>query len=121
MFSVKKFVGSFKYAWQGLVHLFRHEQNAYVHLLALTVVVLAGFYFDIRNYEWVSIFICVGLVFCCELINTAIERIVNFVSPKYHKNAGVIKDLGAAAVLIAALISLIVAAIIFTPYLKNLT
>lgn len=121
MFSLKKFIGCFKFAWRGLLHFFRFEQNAYVHLLAVTVVVYAGYYFHIKSSEWVAIVLCIGLVFCTEVINTAIERIVNFVSPAFHKDAGIIKDLGAAAVLVASIISVVVAVLIFLPYIQNLT
>ena len=76
---------------------------------------LAGWCFDISKMEWVAVVICIGCVFAMELVNTAIERLVDLVSPKFNAKAGLVKDIAAAAVLIASMMSLAVGLIIFVP------
>jgi len=88
-----------------------------IHVLAATVVVGAAFFFEISLIEWIIIVICIGMVFISEIANTAIEYLVDFVSPEIHPVAGKIKDLSAGAVLIAAITSAITGLLIFGPKL----
>jgi diacylglycerol kinase (ATP) len=106
---------SFKYALQGIYALFRHETNAQIHLIATVCIIGAGFYFSIESYEWIAILICIGLVIGFEALNTAIEKLTDLVSPDYHPLAGLTKDIAAGAVLIASLIAVVIASIIFWP------
>jgi diacylglycerol kinase (ATP) len=91
------------------------ERNLKVQLVAAVLVCGAGVYFRISPAEWIAILICTGMVICLELVNTAIEEIVNFISPGPHEKAGLIKDISAGAVMVAAIIALLVAGIIFFP------
>lgn len=84
-------------------------------MLAVVVVVIAGFYYKVTPSEWLALVLCFGLVFMAEAFNTAMEIDINLTSPNYHPYARDTKDVAAGAVLIAALISIIVAAIIFLP------
>jgi undecaprenol kinase/diacylglycerol kinase (ATP) len=79
------------------------------------MVVVAGWHFSISVAEWLAIVLCVGAVLVTELINTAIETLVDMVSPEFNVKAGLVKDIAAAAVLIAAIMAVIVALIIFVP------
>ncbi|MEG2574055.1 MAG: diacylglycerol kinase family protein, partial [Bacteroides sp.] len=81
------------------------------------LVVIAGCLFHITRNEWIAILLCVALVFAAEAFNTAIERLVNIVSPERNVQAGDVKDIAAGAVLICAIIAAIVGLIIFTPYI----
>ncbi len=108
-------LNTFTYALNGIAKAFATQRNMQIHLVALILVICAGFYFDISSYEWIAIVLCSGLVFCAEIMNTAIEEIVNFISPEKHPKAGLIKDLAAGAVLIMAIAAVVVAAIIFVP------
>ena len=110
----------FKYALNGLLDILKNEKNMKIHFLAFVIVIICGIYFKIKGFEWVLILFSVSLVFITEIINTALERIVNIISPDFNKSAGQIKDLSAASVLIAAITSVIIGAIVFIPYLKNL-
>ena len=83
--------------------------------MAAVLVVTAGWYFEISKGEWLAIVICIGLVMVTELINTAIEILVDCVSPEFNVKAGLVKDIAAGAVLVAALVALLVAFIIFVP------
>ncbi len=81
----------------------------------MIITIIAGFAFSISSSEWLIIIMTIGFVFSMEIINSAIEYLANFISPDYHKMIKKVKDLSAAAVLISALVSIIVAFIIFIP------
>ena len=88
-----------------------------MHLLASLFVLFFGFYFQIKSNEWLWIILAISLVWITEAINTAIEKLVDFVSPDFDERAGAIKDLAAGAVLFAAIASVIIGSIVFGPYL----
>ena len=114
-FSWEKRGKSFVYAFQGLGYFFRTQHNGWIHA-GFTIGVLAlGWFFDLSTAEWLWIVFCIGFVFSAELMNTAIEAVVDLVSPDYHELAGKAKDVGAAAVLVAAITSAIIGLIIFVP------
>lgn len=82
-------------------------------------MVAAGFGFGITRGEWTAIVICIGLVIAAELFNSAIERLVDLVSPQRHPVAGQVKDIAAGAVLVCALAAIVVGLIVFIPYLTR--
>jgi len=116
-FSAIKRVQSFKYAFKGIAHVFVQEHNMWIHLLAAVCVVYAGFYFHINSNEWIFITIAIGLVIAAEMVNSAIEKLVDFISPEQNIKAGLIKDIAAGAVLICAISAAIIGCIIFIPKL----
>lgn len=117
MNELEKRIKSFGYAFKGIASLIRKEHNAWIHCTAIVLVTLAGFHFSITPTEWCMVVLCFGLVLAAEGFNTAIERLVDLVSPDYHPIAGDVKDVAAGAVLICAIASAIVGLIIFIPYL----
>jgi diacylglycerol kinase len=106
---------SFSYAFKGLSILFKTQANARIHLLALGIVVVAGFFFNLSISEWCLCSLCIGMVLAAEAVNTTIETIVDLVSPDYHPLAGRAKDVAAAAVLLTAISAAIVGVLIFLP------
>ncbi|WP_343533533.1 diacylglycerol kinase family protein [Pedobacter sp.] len=112
---MNRFLKSFKFAAKGLSHTVVTQPNFIFHLIAALLVVAAGWYFEVSKGEWLAIVICIGLVMVTELINTAIEVLVDWLSPEFNVKAGLVKDIAAGAVLVAALIALLVAFIIFVP------
>jgi diacylglycerol kinase (ATP) len=82
-------------------------------------VTFGGIHFGITSTEWCIVILCFGIVLAAEGFNTAIERLVDLVSPDYHPIAGAVKDIAAGAVLLCAIASAIVGTIIFLPYLMN--
>lgn len=84
-------------------------------MLAIVLVVIAGYYFEIDTIEWVAVITVIGLVVTTEMVNTAIEETINYVKPEIHPAAKKIKDIAAGAVLIASLTALIVGVVIFIP------
>ncbi len=119
-FSFKERLQSFTYAFDGFKILLRDEHNARIHLFLTVLLVFGGFYFRVTHMEWIAIVICIGIVFSAEIFNTAIEHISNFIQPEKDIRIKVIKDLAAAAVVITALSALIVAIVIFLPYISNI-
>ena len=106
---------SFKYAFQGLCHMLKTQHNAWIHIAAMVTVICLSFYFRISRTEWIFVIFAIGFVFAAELINTALERLTDIVSPEKQAQAGQVKDLAAGAVLVAAITALIIGLIIFIP------
>ena len=119
MNELKKRIKSFGYAFKGIAKLIHKEHNAWIHCTAIVVVTLGGIYFNITPTEWCIVILCFGIVLAAEGFNTAIEKLVDLVSPDYHPIAGDVKDIAAGAVLICAIAAAIIGIIIFSPYLMN--
>lgn len=117
MNELKKRIKSFGYAFKGIASLIGKEHNAWIHCTAIVFVTIAGFHFGITPTEWCIVVLCFGLVLAAEGFNTAIERLVDLVSPDFHPIAGDVKDVAAGAVLICAIAAAIVGMIVFIPYL----
>ena len=106
---------SFGYAFRGIGILLRTQANARIHATATLLVVSAGFWFRISRSEWAAVAAAVGLVWTAEGVNTAIEAVVDLVSPEPHPLAGRAKDVAAGAVLCAAFAALVIGMLIFIP------
>jgi diacylglycerol kinase (ATP) len=106
---------SFKAALAGAVHTVRTQPNAWIELVALALIFVAGWWFAIRAIEWALLGLTVFLILALEAINTAVEATVDLVSPHYHPLAKIAKDTAAGALVFAVLGSLWVAAAIFGP------
>ncbi|MGN0049039.1 MAG: diacylglycerol kinase family protein [Bacteroides sp.] len=119
-YDYKKQLRSFGYAWKGIRSCMGKEQNLSFHLLATPTVVAAGFLAGITRTEWMLVILCIGLVIAAELFNSAIELLVDLVSPQRHPLAGRVKDIAAGAVLVCAATAAIIGLIIFIPYLTRL-
>lgn len=111
---------SFRYAFQGIGNLVRTQPNAQIHLLATVIVIAAGGYLHLSPAEWCIIVVCIAIVWAAEAFNTAVEYLVDLVSPQYHPLAGKAKDVAAAAVLLTAIGASIAGIIIFAPKIKAL-
>ncbi len=116
---LKKRIKSFGYAVRGIRIVFGTETNMKIHLSIAILVLIAGFTFDISVTEWIFCLLCIGLVFSMEMVNTAIENLVDLVSPNHHPLAGKTKDIAAGAVLICAISSVIVGLLVFAPKIWN--
>lgn len=119
-YDFKKQIRSFGYAWKGIKSCVGKEQNLSFHLIATVVVVTAGWLWHITRTEWMIVLLCIGMVIAAELFNSAIERLVNLVSPERHPLAGQVKDIAAGAVLVCAVAAAIIGLIVFIPYVKEL-
>jgi len=118
---IKKRIASFRYAIAGLRYLLKTQPNARIHLLATVAVILLGFWLEVSNTEWAILALAVGLVFSAEAFNTAIESIVDLVSPDVHPLAGIAKDVAAGAVLLAAIAAAVTGLLVFGPKVVDCT
>lgn len=116
---IRKLIKSFGYAIKGMV-LATGEQNMRIHLVAITVVTIAGIFLKLTAIEWAIITLTIGFVIAAEMFNTAIEELVDLISPEIHIKAGKIKDIAAGAVLVAAIVATVVAVYIFGNKIFNL-
>ncbi len=106
---------SFRAALRGTHYTLMTQPNARIELVAVTVTVVAGWWFAIGPQEWAILALTLGVVFAFEAVNTAIEVTVDLVSPDYHPLAGIAKDVAAGAMIFVVLGSIGVAASIFGP------
>ena len=107
-----KVLRSFRFAGQGILDLFRFENNAKVHLLMAAAVLGVGAWLGLSRVEWAVILTQVGLVWAAEAVNTAIEKLCDFVSPGLHPQIKAIKDMASGAVLIVAIMAVLVGVLV---------
>ncbi len=108
-------IRSIKFSFRGIWFLITTESSIKAQLFIVVLILLAGFYFQINTTEWLMQTLAIGLVLVAESLNTGIEKLADFVHPDYHKKIGFIKDVSAGSSGIAAIISLIIAGIIYIP------
>ena len=104
---------SFNYAFQGLVYVFRRQRNIRVHVTIAIVVLLGALFFDLTRLELVAVLFAITLVLLAEMLNTAIEAVVDLVTSSFDPKAKIAKDVAAGAVLVAAVNALVVAYFVF--------
>ena len=118
--KTKKLINSFKYAGEGIVSSFKSERNMKIHIFIMLIVILFGILLKISKLEWIICIMLFSIVICGELFNTAIETIVDMVSPGKNEKAKIAKDVSAGAVLVVAIGAAIVGGIIFIPKILGL-
>jgi diacylglycerol kinase (ATP) len=106
---------AFRHALRGWWYVIRTQRNAWIHALITTLVVLLAFWLGLSVRDWAVLLLTVAMVWTAEFINTALEAVVDLASPQHHPLAKVGKDVGAAAVLIAALTSILIGLLILGP------
>ena len=106
---------SIQYALDGIKYILETQQNARIHLFFTLAVFILGFLFGITRMEWITLVLTVGLVWAAELFNTAVEVMVNLISPEQRITAKICKDISAGSVLVTASISILVGLLIFGP------
>jgi len=108
-------IASFGHAFRGWHYVLRTQKNAWIHSLIATVVFVLGVWLRLPARDWAVIILTSAVVFAGEFMNTAIEAVVDLVSPDHHPLAKIAKDVGAAAVLVAALAAILVGLLILGP------
>lgn len=106
---------SVTYAVKGAIKLITTEHSVMVQFSTGVLLTAAGFYFGITATEWLFQTLAIGLVLSIEGLNTAIEKIADFIHPEYHERIGFIKDIAAGSVFFAALTAIIIGLIIYLP------
>lgn len=108
-------LAAFRHAFAGWWHVLRTQPNAWIHSLVSVAVFILAAWLGLSALEWAVIFLTVGFVWVAEFLNTAIEAVVDLASPDIHPLAKIGKDVGAAAVLVAALSAVLVGLLILGP------
>lgn len=114
------FLNSLSYAMAGIVTAVKVERNFQFHLIFAVVVICSSFYFSISKVEWIFILFAIGGMLALELVNSAIERVVDLVTFEYHPLAKLAKDFAAGAVLIYAIVAVAIGLLIFFPRILQL-
>jgi diacylglycerol kinase (ATP) len=113
-------IEAFRHAGRGLREMLRSETHARIHAVATLTVIIAGLGFEIERGEWLALVLTIGAVWSLEAMNTAVEALGDLVSPGPNEHVRRAKDAAAGGVLIAALVALVVAALVFGPRLASL-
>lgn len=113
--GMNRFFKSFMYSVAGLKYAYKYEQSMLIHVFITTLVIIGGILLNISMLEWILVIVLMGTVMGAELLNTAIEAVVDLVSPDYHDLAKISKDTASAAVFIFSLSAGIVGLLIFIP------
>ncbi len=108
-------LASFRHAFSGWWYVIRTQRNAWIHAVLSTAVVLLGLWLRLDRRDWALIFLTIAVVWISEFVNTALEAVVDLASPGIHPLAKVGKDVGAAAVLIAAITAVLVGLLVLGP------
>ncbi len=119
-FSVRKRLLSFGHAFNGLKVMLKEEHNARIHCVAAALAIFLGWGLDISPMEWVVLVMVIGAVFAAELFNSALENLADHLSPERSEQIKRVKDLAAAAVLVCAFSSVVIAILIFLPKVLQL-
>jgi len=106
---------AFGHAFRGLWHVLRTQKNAWVHAVVTILVIIVSLWLHISTQSWAILVLSIALVWSAEFFNTAIEAVVDLASPVHHPLAKTGKDVGAAAVLIAALAAVLIGLLILGP------
>ena len=112
---IKARLRSFGYAFQGWIYVLRNEPNAWIHTFVTILIIPLAFWLHLPARDWAALLLAIVMVWAAEFFNTAIESIVDLVSPEENPLAKAGKDVGAAAVLIAALTSILIGLLILGP------
>jgi diacylglycerol kinase (ATP) len=112
---LSKRILSFRYAISGFRYVVTTQQNAWIHALASVLVILLAWWLKLSPHDWAVLILTIGTVWTAEFINTALEAVVDLAIPTHHPLAKVGKDVGAAAVLISAISSIVIGGLIMGP------
>ena len=108
-------IAAFGHAFRGWRHVLNTQHNSWIHSLVASAVFILGFWLGLPARDWAVLLLTIAMVFMAEFINTAIEAVVDLASPAHHPLAKVGKDVGAGAVLVAALAAILIGLLILGP------
>ncbi|WP_079479628.1 diacylglycerol kinase family protein [Halobacillus salinus] len=114
--SKKKRIG-FRHAWNGIKEVTRSERNFKLHLFSTVLVIISSAILGLQAIEWSVIILTCSIVLALEMVNSSIERILDYLAPEWNALAGKIKDIAAGAVLVASIGAFVIACILLLPKL----
>ena len=118
--GLSRFKKSFKYSLDGLAYAYKYEQSMFIHFIATVFAIIMGFICDITPTEWLIILITIGVVLASELINTALEAVVDLVTLEIHPLAKIAKDCGSAATFVLAIAAALIGIAIYLPKILDI-
>ena len=116
----KRFIKSFGYSIDGLKYAYKYEQSMLIHVIATIAVITVNLLLKVTGMEWLITLLAIGMVLSAELINTAIEAVVDLVTLEIHPLAKIAKDCGSAATFVLALMAAAIGLVVYIPYLIKL-
>jgi diacylglycerol kinase (ATP) len=116
----RSLLSSFKYAFMGIYYALKFNRNIRIHFVIAALVIVASIFFKVSAFEMGILGIMILLVICTEMINTAIEEMVNLLTNEHRMEAKIAKDVSAGMVLLTAMGSVIVGILVFTPHILKL-
>ncbi len=114
-------LGSFNFAIEGVIHVLRRERNMRVHFALATVVLVLAFAYDVTRVELMALMIAISFVLIAEMINTAVEEMIDLSTKTYDPRAKVAKDVAAGAVLISAVVAVTIGYLVFVDRIRSPT
>jgi undecaprenol kinase len=113
----KRFYKSFMYAWSGIIQTFKTERNFQIHVCISIAMIIVGFLLPFTDFEWIVVLFLIGGMLALELMNTALEHVVDLVTEDVKPLAKAAKDAAAGAVFVYALLSVIIGVIILIEHI----
>ncbi|MBN1810550.1 MAG: diacylglycerol kinase family protein [Anaerolineae bacterium] len=115
MIRNRNIIESFRHAFAGLWHALRTQRNTRIHLTIAAGVIALGLWLGLSYTQWAVLALTIGFVLVSEMLNTVAESLVDLVSPEYHPQAKIVKDVTAGAVLLGAILAVIVGLLVLGP------
>jgi len=112
----RSFLHSLNNAVKGFIHVLKHERNMRVHFLFAFLILLTAVFLGVQRVDWLILCVATCLVLMAEMVNTAIEEMLNLLHPKYNATVGLVKDIAAGIVLVSAANALILSYFIFSKF-----
>lgn len=113
-------IKSFGYAFEGIFHAIKYNQNIKIHFAVAILVIIVSIFFKVNSFEMGILGVMILLVISAEMVNTAIEEMVDLISEEHRKQAKIAKDVGSGMVLLTAIGSVIVGFLVFIPHIVKL-
>ena len=120
MIDLRKLIKSFTYAFEGIHYAFKNDQNLLIHLLVAFLVINASIFLKVSPYEMAILGLTMMMVITAEMINSAIEKMVDLITKEHRQEAKIAKDVAAGMVLVTAIAAAIIGTLIFLPYVLKL-
>ncbi|MBI2074308.1 MAG: diacylglycerol kinase family protein [Candidatus Levybacteria bacterium] len=117
MVNIQRLIQSFSFAIEGVIYVYTHDQNLRIHTAVAVIVMIASIIFRVSSFEKGILGVVILLVICAEMINSAIEQMVDLISIDHRKQAKIAKDVAAGMVLLTVIGSVIVGVLVFIPYI----
>lgn len=120
MFNTKRFIKSFKYAFEGINYALNNDQNLVIHFIAALLVIICSVLLRVTPFEMGVLGLTILLVIASEMINSAIEKMVDLITKEHRQEAKIAKDVSSGMVLLISIGSVVIGLLIFIPYIARL-